>query len=241
MPNFRTPISLFLNLSQIQIRTEFTWIPILLPLLGPRSFSLHFLSLSSRCFWALSLSQTHGSSTRRAPIPNHLRSSERNNFNPKTISKDFLPHHPHPCLPSFLHYLSPLPLHTPTSEDVDAAMAEDSEVLNGGNCDARFVENVELDEVTVEWGFENRHGLHRRFSLHIKASVFLLHHVCHSQRFQALVRHLFVGFSHWVALLASCLLKNLRRPRGEEGEGGFVFISEEGKAEQLLCVISFFV
>jgi hypothetical protein len=27
--------------------------------------------------------------------------------------------------------------------------------------------------------------------------------------------------------------------RGEEGEGGFVFVSEEGEAEQLLCVISF--
>ena len=29
--------------------------------------------------------------------------------------------------------------------------------------------------------------------------------------------------------------------RGEKGEGGFVFVSEEGEAEQLLCVILFSV
>ena len=46
MTNLRTPISLFLNPSRIQIQTEFMWVPVLLSLLGPRSFSPHFLSLS---------------------------------------------------------------------------------------------------------------------------------------------------------------------------------------------------
>jgi hypothetical protein len=67
--------------------------------------SPNFLSLSPPDVSELFLSaKPNGYSTRRAPIPNHHRSSERNNFNPKTISKDFLPHHPHPCLPS-LHFL----------------------------------------------------------------------------------------------------------------------------------------
>ena len=197
-------------------------------------FSSFSLSLSSKHFWALSLDQTHGSSTRRAPIPNHPKSSERNNFNPKTISKDFLPHHPHPCLPSFLLYLSPLPLHTPTSEDVDTAITKDSEVLSGGDCDAGFVERAELDGVTVEWGFENRHGFHHCFSLHIKTSVFLLHHVHHSQHFQALVRHFFVGFSHWVAPLATCLLKNLRQPKGWKGKGRVCVRGERQRAIAVL-------
>ena len=63
-----------------------------------------FLQIQHKQLFVRSRFQTHGSSTRRAPIPNHPRSSERNNFNPKTISKDFLPHPPHPCLPS-LHFL----------------------------------------------------------------------------------------------------------------------------------------
>ena len=42
---------------------------------------------------------------------------------------------------------------------MDTAIAEDSEVLSGGDCDARLVERAKLDGVTVERGFENRHGL----------------------------------------------------------------------------------
>ena len=77
----------------------------LLPFLGPHVLSFSQFSLSPPDVSELFLSaKPNGSSTRRAPIPNHPRSSERNNFNPKTISKDFLPHPPHPCLPS-LHFL----------------------------------------------------------------------------------------------------------------------------------------
>jgi hypothetical protein len=46
MPNLSSPFSLFLNPSQIQIRTQFTWVPVLLPLLGPRSSFLPIFSLS---------------------------------------------------------------------------------------------------------------------------------------------------------------------------------------------------
>lgn len=44
---------------------------------------------------------------------------------------------------------------------METAVAEDAEVLGGGDGDAIFVEWTELDGVTVEWGFENRHGLMR--------------------------------------------------------------------------------
>ena len=47
MPNLRIPISLFLNPSRIQIRTQFMWVPVLLPLLGHSSIILDSsLSLS---------------------------------------------------------------------------------------------------------------------------------------------------------------------------------------------------
>ena len=42
-------------------------------------------------------------------------------------------------------------------EDVEAAVAEDAEVLGGGDGDAVLVEGAELHRVTVEWGLENRH------------------------------------------------------------------------------------
>ena len=45
MPNLRTPMSLFLNPSRIQIRTQFMWVPVLLPLLG-HSFIIPDSSLS---------------------------------------------------------------------------------------------------------------------------------------------------------------------------------------------------
>lgn len=44
---------------------------------------------------------------------------------------------------------------------METAVAEDAEVLGGGDGDAVFVEWTELDGVTVEGGFENRHGLRR--------------------------------------------------------------------------------
>jgi hypothetical protein len=47
MPNLRTAISLFLNPSRIQIRTQFMWVPVLLLLLGHSSIILDSsLSLS---------------------------------------------------------------------------------------------------------------------------------------------------------------------------------------------------
>lgn len=44
-------------------------------------------------------------------------------------------------------------------EDVETAVAEDSEVLGGGDGEAILVEWAELDGVTVERGFENGHCL----------------------------------------------------------------------------------
>lgn len=44
-------------------------------------------------------------------------------------------------------------------EDVETAVAEDAEVLSGGDGDAIFVERAEFDGVTVEWGFKNWHRL----------------------------------------------------------------------------------
>ena len=109
MPNLSSAFPLFFNPNRIQIRTEFGLNScgsqfITVP--GPTcSFFLPIFSLSPPDVSELFLSaKPNGSSTRRAPIPNHPRSLERNNFNPKTICKDFLPHHPHPCLPS-LHFL----------------------------------------------------------------------------------------------------------------------------------------
>ena len=60
IPNLRTSINLFLNSSRIQIWIEFMWVLVLLSLLGPRFFSLHFLSLLQMllCFslsWATPL------------------------------------------------------------------------------------------------------------------------------------------------------------------------------------------
>jgi hypothetical protein len=46
MPNLSYPFNLFLNSSQIQIQTQFIWVPVLLPLLGPRSSFLPIFSLS---------------------------------------------------------------------------------------------------------------------------------------------------------------------------------------------------
>lgn len=42
-------------------------------------------------------------------------------------------------------------------EDVDAAVAQDAEVLGGGDGHAVLIEGAELHGVSVEWGFENRH------------------------------------------------------------------------------------
>lgn len=44
-------------------------------------------------------------------------------------------------------------------EDVEAAVAEDAEVLGGGDGEAVLVERAEVDGVTVEGGFENGHCL----------------------------------------------------------------------------------
>lgn len=41
---------------------------------------------------------------------------------------------------------------------MNAAVAEDAEVLGSGNGYAVLVERTELDGVTVEPSFENRHG-----------------------------------------------------------------------------------
>ncbi|KAM3748351.1 hypothetical protein ACB098_05G102300 [Castanea mollissima] len=43
-------------------------------------------------------------------------------------------------------------------EDVDAAVAEDAEVLGGGYGEAGLVEWAEFYGVSVEWGFEDGHG-----------------------------------------------------------------------------------
>ncbi|PON87316.1 hypothetical protein TorRG33x02_169520, partial [Trema orientale] len=42
-------------------------------------------------------------------------------------------------------------------EDVEAAVADDAEVLGGGDGEAVLVEGAELDGVAVEWGFEDGH------------------------------------------------------------------------------------
>lgn len=42
-------------------------------------------------------------------------------------------------------------------EDVEAAIAEDAEVLGGGYGQAVFVKGAEFNGVAVEWGFEHRH------------------------------------------------------------------------------------
>lgn len=44
-------------------------------------------------------------------------------------------------------------------EDVETAIAEDAEVLGGGNRQAVFVEGAKFDGVAVERGFEHRHGV----------------------------------------------------------------------------------
>lgn len=43
-------------------------------------------------------------------------------------------------------------------EDVEAAVAEDAEVLGGGDGEAVLVEGAEFDGVAVEGGFEDGHG-----------------------------------------------------------------------------------
>ena len=42
-------------------------------------------------------------------------------------------------------------------EDVEAAIAEDAEVLGGGYGETVLVERTEFDGVAVEWGFEEGH------------------------------------------------------------------------------------
>lgn len=46
-------------------------------------------------------------------------------------------------------------------EDVEAAVAEDAEVLGGGDGEAVLVEGAEFDGVAVEGGFEEGHGRER--------------------------------------------------------------------------------
>lgn len=41
---------------------------------------------------------------------------------------------------------------------MEAAVAEDTKVLGGGDGEAVLVEGAELDGVAIEGGFENRHG-----------------------------------------------------------------------------------
>lgn len=43
-------------------------------------------------------------------------------------------------------------------EDVKATIAEDSEILGGGDGDAGLVEGAELDGVAIEGGFKDGHG-----------------------------------------------------------------------------------
>lgn len=43
-------------------------------------------------------------------------------------------------------------------EDVEATIAEDSEILGGGDGDAGFVEGAELDGVAIEGGLKDGHG-----------------------------------------------------------------------------------
>lgn len=43
-------------------------------------------------------------------------------------------------------------------DDVETAVAEDAEVLRSGDGETLFVKRAEFDGVTVEWGFEYRHG-----------------------------------------------------------------------------------
>ena len=55
MPNLSLPFSLFLNPSRIQIRTQFTWIPVLLRLLDLCSSFLPIFSLSPPVLLCFSL------------------------------------------------------------------------------------------------------------------------------------------------------------------------------------------
>lgn len=135
-----------------------------------------------------------GSGGGRASILEHHQHPQRINRHSQTVSQNLLPRYPNFDIPPLFRHLSSLSLHSPYS--LAASVRPLRRLL-------RLVEAPDFPVLVPHLPLRllsplhRRRGLHCRLSLHLQARLLLLHHLCHSQRFQAPIRHFPMGFSHY--------------------------------------------